>query len=120
MLGMHKRSKNEAPRRSAFVPRLAFGCATVGMSVVPVIVAASACEDSAFIGIRPVIPGDASPGQDSGFTGILPYVPDAAMDGIVPYIPPDAGPDTNAGDADAESDGAADAEGDGAADAGKD
>src|ERR1700692_1377979 len=81
VVGMQERSKNGSPRRSAFVPRLAFGCATLGMSVVPVIVASTACARSpAPVGILPAIPPDASPGEDSGFTGILPYIPDAGPD----------------------------------------
>jgi len=107
---MPSKPTKASPRKSAFVPRLAFGCATVGMSVVPLILASGACSNSAApIGIEPLL-------GDAGFTGILPYTPpdaspdaDAASTGIAPYIPDDAGSDANTDDAHDAGDAATDA-----------
>jgi hypothetical protein len=97
-------------KKTAFVPRLAFGCVGLGMGVIPLCVACSSDDKGAVsIGIRPAIfdasaegdaPGvdipDAS-GTDAPTVGIIPYVPDASAEadapsvGILPAIPDAAG-----------------------------
>jgi hypothetical protein len=75
---MLRNRKNDSSKKSSFVPRLAFGCVGAGMSVLPHVVGCSS-SGAGFTGIVPYIP-DAAAGPDAGFTGILPYIPDASAD----------------------------------------
>lgn len=90
-------NSNKARKKTAFVPRLAFGCVGLGMSVIPLSVACgSGKDDPPSVGIIPYIP-DASAEADAPTVGILPYVPDASAEadapsvGILPYVPDAAG-----------------------------
>jgi hypothetical protein len=103
-----KSASGKSPRKTAFVPRLAYGCVGLGMGVIPLCAASSACNSGPVsstssdvdasdldTGIVPYIPDDASASD-----GVHPYIPDdaSASDGVAPYIP-DASPDGDARDA---------------------
>jgi hypothetical protein len=96
-------SKTKSLKRTAFVPRLAYGCVGLGMGVIPLSVGCTAATagstDPPPIGISPYIPPDASTDADASFIGIIPYIPDAAADNDVPDVP-DANGDGDGGDGD--------------------
>jgi hypothetical protein len=88
---------NKARKKTAFVPRLAFGCVGLGMGVIPAAAASSGCDlDPPSVGVR-IEFADASAEADAPAVGILPYIPDAAAEadapaiGILPYVPDAAG-----------------------------
>jgi len=107
---MSKNPLGKSPKKTAFVPRLAYGCVGVGMGVIPLCVASSsACSDPPSVGIRAAYTPDAPSGDDASFVGIIPYIPDAAADNDSPDAGVDGGDggaidDASSLDADASGD----------------
>jgi hypothetical protein len=108
------RKTSLALKKTAFVPRLAYGCVGAGMSVIPLCVSCGALDGgSQSVGILAFIPDSST---DAPTVGII---PDANVDsgpptiGIRPYVP-EAGVDTDAPDpgGDAASSTTTDASGD--------
>jgi hypothetical protein len=67
-IGAHMRnsSHGKSRRKTAFVPRLAYGCVGVGMGVIPLCVSCSAGDSTPSVGVEPYLGSGSEPGGGSG------------------------------------------------------
>jgi hypothetical protein len=112
---MQNSSTARSRKRTAFVPRLAYGCFGVGMGVIPLCAGCSPDNGPPAVGIEPYIPADGGFGDSAPSVGILPAMgtgdasfglvedtgvsEEASTVGIRPADTADGGADTQAPDA---------------------